>query len=706
MTGLALLPAPKRLSPVLDINATNFANPARPGIEANKLLNNTGSTGTAQAFAIPGLFPCTVGEGQAVTLDACRRNWLLNAARVNFYSDWSATTGNLVSSVTAGVTLSSDLRTLTFTGAAVPVGAVCWSTNTKFGQGPSNAYASTNVIEDGAMDDLTSKIVVNRGASAACLVPFGQAGTEDIVTEPADFSESDFGFLRHGFKMFTRHHWGDGKHIVSRMETAPSTVDFNGDFQFLSWTLIDEATPLALTPGAFAAAFSATGSNATTLYVESDNAPAYKQFDVFMGAAHGPPCTRATATGHPLTKVDEGQIRLGPDGKQYIVALINSPSVVTLARVPTGTDTDWNYDTNVGPTGTYAHVSGGTHTADLVVTAVAPTQLYPSNQNVSVSLRLEGGRKIENSGAYAAKLLRATIKYRVPNLKNMLDYIVANVGSPDGIDYNGPDVASSLDEHIEYLRDPWTTTIFHQTTALMDHHCNFSWPMQWQKINARASASETLNLLIPATKSLASGVSQAGGTPLDFSSWVNVTANALEYYMVDGSWQDASYWKDGQKRAPAVAAFAVKDSGGTILRKWVMALDREQGHTAARDYCSPNWFFSAANKMYAPVLHEVDRLAGDPPVMSVAAAGWRRGDWDASADLNFDYPKGDGRYGFEWWAPGALVGHLIPVKPHLVGKRLRVICESTTCTVTEGVISAEGIPVTTTGKGGFSGVIE
>ena len=86
--------------------------------------------------------------------------------------------------------------------------------------------------------------------------------------------------------------------------------------------------------------------------------------------------------------------------------------------------------TNVEPTAALQHVSGATHTNDVSVANMSAEQLYPSINNHSCKLYINGS-EVTDDGTYRAEEVRFVEQYGIMDLYELVTYAQANVGSVD-----------------------------------------------------------------------------------------------------------------------------------------------------------------------------------------------------------------------------------------------------------------------------------
>ncbi len=704
-----LIGADLPLAPVSADNVTNHWALPGDGMIRNYLYSNTtGLPAAAQAFLCSGLMPITaamVSNGISLSIQGAAPNWQFNGARINFYGGPTAS-GNFISSVTTGVTQSSDARTLACVPGSIPSTATHYATNLKWTQGiPTLVYAGTNVIPTGAETALAAAMMSNSGTTAACLTVPGAAGTSESVTAAPVLSTGQFLVCQQGYSTFTRKPWQAGKHIVRWDAFSPESHDYNNALQFNSVVYVADTLPAPQTPGGWSAGFSSSGASANTYAVWSDTHPAYKINGMFLAGNHGIVSSFITMTAHGKTNVDRGST-WNLSGVQYMLTGVYDANHLVLTALNTGTATHWAINSATITTGTLTHVSGATNTADIVVASGVLAYPDPAVQVLKNKVWLDGARVLDTAGAYVASLRIQDFSVRLPNAAAVLDYVAANVGSSGDLNYNDPSIQMQVQIDGRWIDDAWSQTVFHQVTALQDYLCSFSWPMQWQQINARSSASETLWHIVPGTVTNAAAVTSvpgdhSNGSPLNFDQWQNISANAKEYYFDPSVWAAGSFWADGVQRPAWVAAFGVKDGSGNWLRKFCMARSRVVGWTAD-GIPAISHFLSSANKAYAVTRYNEEVLASDAR-MCVAGSAWTDPAFDTNADISFAFPLNGGQYEWNWWAAGAVTDYVVPIPAGMSGKKLKEICASAGCTLT--IISETIASVSTTGQGeGFVAV--
>lgn len=659
---------------------------------------STGVTTYIQAFAQIGAIPASDADGGFISLSPAPKNWLLNTARINFHTADPPTSGNLLASATANVTMSADARTLIWTSAATPSGTVAGFTNVKYGQGESNAYSTSNVIPAGALAALPSLVMAGKGIEPGCLTDFGD-GTLDTDALVPDLSGGRLLIAVNGLQVGLRwESYESGYNNTRRLGFDQDSFDYNGGVHPRSWARIADTTTASGTIGAIQAVNLETATDANMLYIESDNAPSTKFFGLYQGGIHGSLALRYPAASHGLSNADIGS-KWARDSRTFTAAYLPNTGQVTFAVPISGTADSWALDSlSPGDAGTFTHISGAVHTGDITVSG-APTQvqLYPAMQNVRRTLLVEGSRLVSANGVYISRLLRIHLDYELPNIFEMYDALWAHAGTDTPFYPNDPDIPSAARIHIEYIFNGfgWQTTAY-EIEALQDMFRNFAWADQSQVLTRRPASSESVWKVIPGTLSLQSGVSQSGGSAKDFSDWLDVSSDLPgEYYFPAAAWKAAAFWADNVQRPPRMVADQVRSSGGTALRTMITINSAVEGRTATNNYAAQTPFISAARKTYMTADYERAVTAGDRQLV-VNGKGLMDPTIDTSATLYGVIDLPDGSKELHWWRrSGNLTAHVIGLRSDMVGMAAEEVFRSASVTLS---IDGDEATITTVGE--------
>lgn len=150
--------------------------------------------------------------------------------------------------------------------------------------------------------------------------------------------------------------------------------------------------------------------------------------NTYIGANHADSDLRkVTCDGHGKTYADIGSVWRSINGTDNftIVAVIDANTLWILSD-NIATYPKFRFS---GPvTGTLTHVSGATHTDDIVITASVSQQFYSSLRVADLSVYVDG-EKITENGRYSFKRLNICENYDVLNPASVLEKIKAGVGT-------------------------------------------------------------------------------------------------------------------------------------------------------------------------------------------------------------------------------------------------------------------------------------
>lgn len=169
--------------------------------------------------------------------------------------------------------------------------------------------------------------------------------------------------------------------------------------------------------------------------------------DVVMGANlggnHGWMCGECTAAAHGKTAADQGSVWTSDSVEHVLVAVLNASTLVMAQR-----------SANVVPTsGTYTHVSGGANTGPITISAVTDRQWYPSHNNYTVRVLVDGAAVPLAEADYAYHDSVQIIETGdILTRQSIIDWWIANGGVSAGLVPQG-DVAYSITTTYHFDRD-------------------------------------------------------------------------------------------------------------------------------------------------------------------------------------------------------------------------------------------------------------
>ena len=158
-----------------------------------------------------------------------------------------------------------------------------------------------------------------------------------------------------------------------------------------------------------------------------DEAPSFVS-GAHRGGQHQFVGALGTASAHGKTTADIGSI-WSKDGKQYVLIAVYSASQLVLAN-----RTD---DNDIPATGTYAHVSGATHTTSIVLTVASLQSWGPMVADYSMRVMVDDEEVSAPIGTIAYKRFATFMeRYSVLPREDVIAWYIAN-GSSGGADVTG-----------------------------------------------------------------------------------------------------------------------------------------------------------------------------------------------------------------------------------------------------------------------------
>ncbi len=158
--------------------------------------------------------------------------------------------------------------------------------------------------------------------------------------------------------------------------TGNSEIDFGNSYILSSST---ENTVAAYTSGTF---FASGGDDTTP--IKTGNAG-------YLAAGHGLVVPTITSSGHNKTSEDIGSVWLGSSSYQFVLAEI-SGNTLTFYSIPYSSSGTWKFrsSTGINNGGFLTHISGATHTENILITSQSIAQKKPIIKNLSKSALING----------------------------------------------------------------------------------------------------------------------------------------------------------------------------------------------------------------------------------------------------------------------------------------------------------------------------
>ncbi len=214
------------------------------------------------------------------------------------------------------------------------------------------------------------------------------------------------------------------------------------------WSI--KTIPAATSKDGTVAAF-ATG---TLLVTQGDDAAPVNYNGTYIGGNHGAlVLIPVTHTAHGKGFKDVGSI-YSVDGTLYTIMRVVDANNLWLLSQNTGTTSVWSFKTDSLKGKTLVHVSGGTNTADIVVSTSSPTalvQLRSAINNHRKTIIADGFRELTATGVYDVEYLEFIDSYSIMNVPAILSYIQAHVGTTTEQYFNVDSIASDFSLTVNYL---------------------------------------------------------------------------------------------------------------------------------------------------------------------------------------------------------------------------------------------------------------
>lgn len=697
-------------APVSLVSVTNLYDDARgttaPGdvysaLAAHYYNNVNGavvSSPSITAYATSGRIPCTAETPIVISLDATHYAWKITT--LGFHNWDVGGTWQVRHSSAPRFVLSADFRSAIVTPSHTGFVAVT------FRYQPGAAFNLLTPIPGGAMAALVGNVMVNQGVYAAGYSPYGAPGTVTTPDAATDLA-GRLCVVRAGSTVYVRTSYDDAHDLVHRMvEFEAADYSQNPGPFYRSIVIVDKTIAYQLTPGAFAANFVATYANDRTLYIVSDNDPAYRMNGYYMSGNHGLPIYLCTTSSHGQTFASIGGQRRTIGGNTFIVVDVPDDTHVVLARAMTGTVANWTYAATDPGTGTLAHASGAGDTGSITISATVQTQLWPGVSNSQIAYAGPGRSQISGNGTYLIDGLHRSDSHNVVNPKDVMDEIEAAIGGSRP-DFGANTMRSQLTVYRDTIFDPVGSVSVRHRQRVYDAHTRTSmWAAQFQGFLPRSSpGGDTIHLFVPGLLPIPAGDAHAGGNDRDFSAVADITSNALEYYADSAYFANSGVWADNVQRAPTLFMMGQKSSGGAWIKKLVVVNDPSEGRCADPVFNARAMFLSPANKLYPQVDGPRSVASGDD-VTTLAAFGLMNLGIDPQALVHFTWAKSAGRHGFVWYTQQAMNNHAIPMAKALAGRRITEVWRFVGCTALPAIVEAGNtITVSTSGPAGFLAVI-
>lgn len=175
---------------------------------------------------------------------------------------------------------------------------------------------------------------------------------------------------------------------------------------------------------------------------DDDVAP-YRVFGTTIGANHGFSWTKSTMVAHGKTQVDVGSVWSSGGVQWVLAAILDADNLYVTART----------SNNVYAGGTLTHVSGATHTANIVTSAVLAAQWYQPIKNRAFSISVDGAVITNYDTTYPySRNVTFSESYEIMNKSSIVEWLITQVGTATDISiYTGG--TSDLSVSMSYVFD-------------------------------------------------------------------------------------------------------------------------------------------------------------------------------------------------------------------------------------------------------------
>jgi hypothetical protein len=337
---------------------------------------------------------------------------------------------------------------------------------------PSSVNVSFTATQDGFLRATLNKNDINTfqieiGSSATSYEPWGlkvsnlllgsdsvsEVNLNQALKEKINYTDKKISVTKNGNLFQIRRSFDNVKDIV--METDKFASE-NGSFKFVRTLLVDK-NELNI-------------ENGEQIHSGGDDITPIRTFAT-VGANHGyTSVIIVTMSGHGKTTADLGS--RWTDGATTYTLLAISSINLTFGCPYTVTDGIVS-SSMINPVSSLTHVSGATNTTSVTTTTlVSSPQLKPSINNRSVRYMLDGKEIITDSTYYGNDLV-VKESYNVMDYKAIIDYAQSNIG----VSYTNDSVDGVVRLGIDYVfGDKGSVVIHHNYRALKKHsilHCGF-----------------------------------------------------------------------------------------------------------------------------------------------------------------------------------------------------------------------------------------
>jgi len=333
----------------------------------------------------------------------------------------------------------------------------------------------------------------------------------------------------------------------------------------------------------------------TLLVAQGDDAAPVNYNGTYIGGNHGASFViQVTHTAHGKGFKDVGSI-YSVDSIQYTIMRVVDANNLWLLSQNTGTAANWNFKKDLLDGKTLVHVSGGTNTADIVVSAASPdanVQLLPAINNHRKKIIADGFRELTATGVYDVGYLEFIDSYSVMNVPAILSYLQLHVGTTTEQYFNIDSIASDFSLTVNYLyTSNGVCTVSTETEKKANINFGFIGMVQ---CSPYVFTGKTLQMYLPKMKPVT-----VGANTYDLSNVVDITTVTDIIPFLKINWSDESNPPD--RIVQLVKNGSVKEVGQAIG----YSLNRGVTKPEIRKSISDAGFFNSGTntkKMYPKAL--------------------------------------------------------------------------------------------------------
>ncbi|HEN9534221.1 TPA: hypothetical protein U9I93_000501 [Acinetobacter baumannii] len=334
-------------------------------------------------------------------------------------------------------------------------------------------------------------------------------------------------------------------------------------------------------------------STGTLVVSHPDDAAPLRYNNTYIGANHGVDSVRQIIhNGHGKANVDVGSI-YQVEGKNYTLIRVVDANNLWLFPDNVGTSsTKWLYPKDSLSGKTLTHVSGGTNTADIVVSTSSladPVQLLPAVNNHVRKIIVDGYKTITASGFYDVESIEFVDTYNIVNPPSLISYLRAHTGTSTDPDFTVSSLDYDVNVQVSYkYAVNGSVTINSQYLRKSDINFEFAGLTQALPLNF---TGKTLLQYVPKVKPIVGSLKT-----WDFANIEDITTTIERVDFLKANWVSANNPPD--RMAQIVKNGANKEFGHVVG----YSLERGATKPSIRQNTTDAGFIFTSRKMYPKAL--------------------------------------------------------------------------------------------------------